>query len=90
MMDKPKRGDATDKSECAGCADLPVGLSELHYHLKEALRSLEKFSGYNESGKLYVVGSVERSLDQAYKHLKYFQHNRGIDGNSPDVPTSKR
>ena len=67
---EPKVGSQLD-----GCADLPQGLSELRYHLKEALDSLNKFSGYNDAGKKYVVEATERSLDQAYKHLKYFQHN---------------
>jgi len=67
------------KSQTTGCADLPEGLSELRYHLKEALDSLNKFSGYNEAGKKYVVEATERSLDQAYKYLKYFQHNDHVE-----------
>jgi len=71
----PKRGVVSGKSRTIGSTDLPSGLRELRYHLKEAIDSLDKFSGYNDAGKRYVVESTERSLDQAYKHLKYFQSN---------------
>ena len=76
--------NAKPASGCAGqsSCSLPEDLRILKYHLKSAIADLDKYEGYNESGRRYIVESVDRVISDAFKRLNHFKANADNDASA--------
>ena len=72
--------EAKTASGCTGpsSCSIPEDLRILRYHLKSAIADLDKYEGYNESGRRYIVESVNRVISGAFKRLNHFEANMAI------------
>jgi len=73
-------GNAASEGTNVSPCSLPEDLRILRWHLQSAITELNHYEDYNDSGRRYIVESVDRCISDAFKRLNYFKANNKISG----------